>query len=43
MSKEEEAYYRAQYRKMVAEINNISAIRLAEHQARMNRFYIVNN
>ena len=39
MSKEDEAYYRAQYKEMVAEINRISAIRLAAHQAKMSRFY----
>jgi hypothetical protein len=39
MSKEEETYYQNQYAYMVAEINQISAIRLAEHQARMSRFY----
>ena len=39
MSKAEETYYQNQYAYMVAEINRISAIRLAAHQAKMSRFY----
>ena len=39
MSKEDEAYYRAQYREMVAEFKIMNDARIAEHQARMSRFY----